>query len=63
MGGEGVLFVVYGDYLYFISISENCILLNMGGIVNLIYLLKLVDLWVVFSFDIGLGNIIMDVYV
>jgi anhydro-N-acetylmuramic acid kinase len=62
-GGEGAPLAVYGDYLFFSSLVENRILLNMGGIANLTFLPKCGDASAVFSSDIGPGNTIMDAYV
>ena len=62
-GGEGAPLAVYGDYLFFSSLVENRILLNMGGIANLTFLPKSGDANSVFSSDIGPGNTIMDAYV
>lgn len=62
-GGEGAPLAIYGDYLYFASVDENRILLNMGGIANLTFLPKNGDLNALFSSDIGPGNTIMDAYV
>ena len=62
-GGEGAPLAVYGDYLFFSSLTENRILLNMGGIANLTFLPQSADASAVFSSDIGPGNTIMDAYI
>lgn len=62
-GGEGAPLAVYGDYLLFSSITENRIMLNIGGIANLTWLPKSRDAQAVFSTDIGPGNTLMDAFI
>lgn len=62
-GGEGAPLAVYGDYLLFSSVTENRIMLNIGGIANLTWLPKSRDANAVFSTDIGPGNTLMDAYI
>jgi len=62
-GGEGAPLAVYGDFLIFSSLTENRILLNIGGISNFTYLPAGKDQQHVFSTDVGPGNTLMDQFV
>ena len=62
-GGEGAPLAVYGDYLLFSSLTENRILLNIGGISNFTYLPAGRNPDQVFSTDAGPGNTLMDQFV
>lgn len=62
-GGEGAPLAAYGDYLLLSSLSENRVLLNIGGIANLTYLPAQADLQQVFSTDLGPGNTLLDALV
>lgn len=62
-GGEGAPLAVYGDFLLFSALTENRIMLNIGGIANLTWLPKSQDATAVFSSDIGPGNTMMDAYI
>ena len=62
-GGEGAPLAVYGDYLLFSSVTENRILLNIGGIANFTYLPAGRNPDLVFSTDAGPGNTLMDQFV
>ncbi len=59
-GGEGAPLAVYGDYLIFGKLSEDRILLNIGGIANFTYLPGSMDSSAIFSTDTGPGNTMMD---
>lgn len=61
-GGEGAPLAVYGDYLLCSHLTENRLLLNMGGIANFTYLSAGCSLDQVFSTDTGTGNTLMDAY-
>lgn len=62
-GGEGAPLAVYGDYLLFADVTENRILLNIGGIANFTYLPAGKEPAGMFSTDVGPGNTLMDQYV
>jgi anhydro-N-acetylmuramic acid kinase len=61
-GGEGAPLAVYGDYLLCSHLTENRLLLNMGGIANFTYLAAGCSLDLVFSTDTGTGNTLMDAF-
>lgn len=61
-GGEGAPLAVYGDYLLCSHLTENRLLLNMGGIANFTYLAAGCSLDQVFSTDTGTGNTLMDAF-
>lgn len=62
-GGEGAPLAVYGDYLLLSSVTENRILLNIGGIANFTFLPAGKQSDLIFSSDVGPGNTIMDQFV
>lgn len=62
-GGEGAPLAVYGDYLLFADVSENRILLNIGGISNFSWLPSSGTIQDLFSTDVGPGNTLMDQFV
>lgn len=62
-GGEGAPLAVYGDYLLFSSLTENRILLNIGGIANFTFLPAGKESDLIFSSDVGPGNTMMDQFV
>lgn len=62
-GGEGAPLAAYGDYLIFSRLTENRVLLNMGGIANLTVLPASRSLNGVFTSDVGPGNTLMDALV
>ncbi len=62
-GGEGAPLAVYGDYLLLSSLTENRILLNIGGIANFTFLPAGKESDLIFSTDVGPGNTIMDQFV
>lgn len=62
-GGEGAPLAVYGDYLLFSALTENRVLLNIGGISNFTWLPAGRNPDQVFSTDIGPGNTLMDQFV
>ena len=59
-GGEGAPLAVYGDYLLLSHMTENRILLNIGGIANFTYLPAGRDPKKVFVTDTGPGNTLID---
>ncbi|WCT13180.1 anhydro-N-acetylmuramic acid kinase [Mucilaginibacter jinjuensis] len=61
-GGEGAPLALYGDYLLFGSLSENRIMLNVGGIANFTYLPAGYAPGC-FSTDVGPGNTLMDQFI
>ncbi len=62
-GGEGAPLAVYGDYLLLSSLTENRILLNIGGIANFTFLPAGKKSDLIFSTDVGPGNTLMDQFV
>ena len=58
-GGEGAPLAVYGDYLLFSSLTENRILLNLGGIANFTFLPKS-NAEKILVTDTGPGNTLID---
>ena len=62
-GGDGAPLAVYGDYLLCANVTENRVLLNIGGISNFTYLKAGCTLDQVTSSDTGPGNTLMDAYV
>lgn len=62
VGGEGAPLALYGDYLIFGSLTENRVLINMGGIANYTYLPKDMNFDRVFATDTGTGNTLLDAY-
>lgn len=62
-GGEGAPLAVYGDYLLLSSLTENRILLNIGGIANFTFLPAGKKSDFIFSSDVGPGNTMMDQFV
>lgn len=62
-GGEGAPLAVYGDHLLLSSLTENRILLNIGGIANFTFLPAGKQSDLIFSSDVGPGNTIMDQFV
>ena len=63
VGGEGAPLALYGDYLIFGSLTENRILINMGGIANFTYLPMSMNFDEGFATDTGPGNTLLDAYV
>ena len=58
-GGEGAPLAVYGDCLLFSSLTENRILLNLGGIANFTFLPKSNSEKILVT-DTGPGNTLID---
>ncbi|MBI1931897.1 MAG: anhydro-N-acetylmuramic acid kinase [Ignavibacteriales bacterium] len=61
LGGEGAPLVPYFDYILFHSHLKNRALLNIGGISNFTILNKEKGLKDVFAFDVGPGNMLIDI--
>ncbi|HHU55198.1 MAG TPA: anhydro-N-acetylmuramic acid kinase [Acholeplasmataceae bacterium] len=61
-GGEGAPLVPFSEYYLYQSDDKNIVLQNIGGISNLSFLPKGGTLDDVFSFDCGVGNIMIDYF-
>ncbi|MBK8945131.1 MAG: anhydro-N-acetylmuramic acid kinase [Ignavibacteriae bacterium] len=61
LGGEGAPLVPYFDYILFHSHLKNRALLNIGGISNITILNKEKGLKDVLAFDVGPGNMLIDI--
>jgi anhydro-N-acetylmuramic acid kinase len=64
-GGEGAPLAIYGDYMLFSDLTENRVMLNIGGISNFSWIPndKIKEEYPCFSTDVGPGNTMMDAYV
>lgn len=67
VGGVGVLLVLFVDWVMFVEDGKKCVLFNVGGLVNIIFLFSLdvggLDVGGVVVFDIGFGNCLFDEFV
>src|SRR5690606_36325920 len=61
-GGEGAPLVIYGDFLLFGNMTEDRVLLNIGGISNFTLLPAGRTSRGVFATDVGPGNTLMNQY-
>ncbi len=59
-GGEGAPLAAYGDYLLFTNLTQNRILLNIGGISNFTFLPSEQSGKQAYATDLGPGNTMMN---
>lgn len=59
-GGQGAPVVSYFDYLFFQNSQPARALLNIGGIANITYLPANDDASLIYAFDTGPGNMLID---
>ena len=61
-GGQGAPLVPFSEYYLYRSKNKNLVFQNIGGISNLTYIKKNAKMDDVFSFDNGVGNIMIDYF-
>lgn len=62
-GGQGVFLVFVYYVVVFFDFEKYCVLVNIGGIVNIMVLFFSQLIKLLKGFDIGLGNIFMDYWI